>query len=115
MDITQLSEQLTSRWIAICARRGRLPYPPSDIELATVRRLIDALSTSPAETRMPVNDVSRSKIINIIQELDRQMDRYEDPNLLVRLRDRIWHFDNSFRAAPCIGSSYGKYTTSRAA
>jgi hypothetical protein len=104
MDVNELSQRLTMRWIDMCAPRGRHPRTPSAAELTTIQVLLQAIISSPTAGRgTPGTNLQGppqlNQLIQTIQNLDRQMDVYEKPDLLVResnmkiitARARVYH------------------------
>ena len=90
MDVNELSQRLTMRWIEMCARRGRQPHAPSAAELTTIHVLLRAIISGPPaglDTSQDNLHGSRqsNQLINTMQNLDKQMDVYEKPDLLVRV------------------------------
>jgi len=85
MDINELAQRLTARWIAICARRGRYPREPSPTELITLHILLQAIISGTPGPGSGIQPSQTNQIVSTIQNLDRQMDMYERPDLLVSL------------------------------
>lgn len=91
MDVNELAQRLTARWVDICARRGRYPRAPSQQELATLHILLQAIiSGSPGQgvggvrvTRHDSEPSQSNHIVTTIRNLDRQVDMYERTDLLV--------------------------------
>ncbi|KAF8514079.1 hypothetical protein JB92DRAFT_176389 [Gautieria morchelliformis] len=87
MDVNQLSQRLTMRWIEICSRRGRHPRAPSAAELTTIQVLLHAILSGPQteldSSRVNIHgSLQGNQLWSTIQSLDKQMDTYEDPDLL---------------------------------
>src|SRR6266481_5063725 len=88
MNTNDLSQRMTARWIAMCARRGRHPRAPSPSELPAFLVLLRAILAGPpselATTPVTLHGHHQSRqLLETIQNLDRQMDTYENPELLV--------------------------------
>jgi hypothetical protein len=89
MDVNQLSQRLTMRWIEMCARRGRHPRAPSAAEQIMIQVLLHAILSGPHtgldSTRANIHGSPQdNQLWSTIQSLDKQMDTYENPDLLVR-------------------------------
>ncbi|KAF8582669.1 hypothetical protein K439DRAFT_1350761 [Ramaria rubella] len=113
MDVNELSRRLTVQWIDICARRGRYPRAPSPSELTTIHVLLRAIlsGSSVDTTRVTLHGAQSNRMLNTIQNLDKQMDMYENPGLLdeamtyiplQELHDRAERLQSSNIPLPCF-------------
>lgn len=90
MDVNELSQHLTLRWTEMCGRRGCHPRAPSAAELTMIHVLLAAIISGPPQAkpdaaRFNMHESRQSnRLLSTIQSLDKQMDTYENPDLLVR-------------------------------